>query len=100
MSSDWFIELVGMVTWLLPRFTLARAYSMFDVWVDNFIQIIVFYSDFIVIGSFGAFAHGCSRNARSVYCRDFSNKINLWIPKIVTCPPTPPLSQHFAVSEK
>ena len=50
---------------------------MFDVWVDNFIQIIVFYSDFIVMGSFGAFAHGCSRNARTVYCRDFSNKINL-----------------------
>ena len=50
---------------------------MFDVWVDNFIQIIVFYSDFIVMGSFGAFAHGCSGNARSVYCRDFSNKINL-----------------------
>ena len=45
---------------------------MFDVSVDNFIQIIVFYSDFIVMGSFG-----CSRNARSVYCRDFSNKINL-----------------------
>ena len=52
------------------------------------------------MGSFGAFVHGCSRNARSFYCRDFSNKINLWIPKIVTCPPTPPLSQHFAVSEK
>ena len=48
----------------------------------------------------GAFVHGCSKSARSVYCRDFSNKINLWIPKIVNCPPTPPLSQHFALSEK